>query len=323
MNFGNLNTSAPSGFSFGAPITSTAQGATSFGSTGGGDAGAAKLPEPAKQPAKLGGFSLGSLPAATSTSTLTTTSTPAPISFGSQPTLKLGATTTTAAATTASTTEAPKPAGAVTSLTSATKTTDSTPATQSSQLNFSQLEEYINKWTLELEEQEKNFTNQATQINAWDKLLIANNDKIVALNDAVQKVKADQTTLEQELEFIATQHAELEESIAPLQKEFMNMPQVDIERTQTYLMVENLDTQLKQMSEDLKEVIDYLNEANKVQDNNDPIVQIGKILNAHMSSLQWIESTSSSVTQQLEEISKMHDSLRRDSERSFRLTYYE
>lgn len=36
-------------------------------------------------------------------------------------------------------------------------------------------------------------------------------------------------------------------------------------------MVENLDTQLKQMSEDLKEVIDYLNEANKVQDNNDPV----------------------------------------------------
>lgn len=63
--------------------------------------------------------------------------------------------------------------------------------------------------------------------------LVLITSQIVALNDAVQKVKADQTTLEQELEFIATQHAELEESIAPLQKEFMNMPQVDIERTQT------------------------------------------------------------------------------------------
>lgn len=307
------NTTATTGFSFSAPITSNVQAATSFGATGGGDAGANKPAEPKEAPKT--GFSFGA-PAATAITT-------APLKFGAQvqPSAMFSTAATTSAAPAVTT--AQTQFGTTTSLATTTKTTDSTPASQSSQLNFSQLEEYINKWTLELEEQEKVFTNQATQINAWDKLLIANNDKIVALNDAVQEVKASQQTLEQELEFIATQHAELEESVAPLQKEFTNMPQVDIERTQTYLLVENLDTQLKQMSEDLKEVIDYLNEANKVQDNNDPIVQIGKILNAHMSSLQWIESSSSNIASQLDEISKMHDSLRRDSERSFRLTYYE
>jgi len=125
------------------------------------------------------------------------------------------------------------------------------------------------------------FTEQATQINAWDKLLISNNQKIVELNDAVKKVKTDQQVLDQELEFIATQQKELEDSLAPLEKEFVNLPRVDMERSQTYLMVENLDTQLKQMSEDLKEIIDNLNEANKGQDTTDPIIQIGKILNAH------------------------------------------
>jgi nuclear pore complex protein Nup62 len=47
-----------------------------------------------------------------------------------------------------------------------------------SSITFAQLEETINKWTLELEEQEKTFINQATQINAWDRLLIANGEKV-------------------------------------------------------------------------------------------------------------------------------------------------
>ncbi|KAH8252705.1 hypothetical protein KR032_001448 [Drosophila birchii] len=202
--------------------------------------------------------------------------------------------------------------GAFANLTTETKTTDSAAVSTASQLSYNQLEEHINKWTLEFEEQEKVFTEQATQINAWDKLLISNNQKIVELNDAVKKVKTDQQVLDQELEFIATQHKELEESLAPLEKEFVNLPRVDMERSQTYLMVENLDTQLKQMSEDLKEIIDNLNETNKGQDTTDPIIQIGKIVNAHMSSLQWIESQSSNITKKLDEISKIHDSQKRD-----------
>lgn len=187
------------------------------------------------------------------------------------------------------------------------------------QLNFCQLEEHINKWTLELEEQEKMFTNQATQINAWDRVLIENSDKIVALNDAFKAVKIEQKALEQELEYIAAQHTELEECIKPLEKEMTNTQQFDPERQQTYSMADNLDTQLKQMGEDLKEVIEHLNEANKDRDPSDPIVQIGKILNAHMSSLQWIENSTSHITSKLENITKHQESLRRDNERSFRM----
>ncbi|KAH8400703.1 hypothetical protein KR009_000521 [Drosophila setifemur] len=202
--------------------------------------------------------------------------------------------------------------GAFANLTTETKTTDSAAISTATQLSYNQLEEHINKWTLEFEEQEKVFTEQATQINAWDKLLISNNHKIVELNDAVKKVKTDQQVLDQELEFIATQHKELEESLAPLEKEFVNLPRLDMERSQTYLMVENLDTQLKQMSEDLKEIIDNLNEANKGQDTTDPIIQIGKILNAHMSSLQWIETQSSNICRKLDDIGKIHDTQKRD-----------
>ncbi len=59
-------------------------------------------------------------------------------------------------------------------------------------MNYRQLEEAINKWTLDLEEHEKIFLSQATQVNAWDMMLVANGEKIVKLNETVEKVKADQ-----------------------------------------------------------------------------------------------------------------------------------
>jgi nuclear pore complex protein Nup62 len=48
----------------------------------------------------------------------------------------------------------------------------------SSSINFCQLEESINKWNIDLDEQEKVFMNQATQVNAWDRLLIGNGEKV-------------------------------------------------------------------------------------------------------------------------------------------------
>lgn len=212
--------------------------------------------------------------------------------------------------------------GTTATLSSAPTTTLSSVPASTNQLNFCQLEELINKWTLELEEQEKIFMNQATQVNSWDNMLITNNNKIMAINDAVEKVKIEQQALEQELEFISAQHSELDDCIKPLQDEFTKSSHIDVEKAQTYILAENLDTQLRQMSEDLKEVIEHLNEANKNDNaNDDPIVQIGLILNAHMSSLQWIESSASQITSQIDNISKMHDSLKRDNEKTFRLTY--
>lgn len=46
------------------------------------------------------------------------------------------------------------------------------------QMTFSQIEEMINKYTSELEEQEKVFINQATQVNSWDNLLNTNSKKV-------------------------------------------------------------------------------------------------------------------------------------------------
>lgn len=323
----NSKAQAPPAFGFGlgsgtasAPLTLGTQAAANPSSTTSATATGTSAAPPA-----FGGFT--AQPAASVVPTIATSApNTAATTTGLLGGSGLGAPKTTAAATTTLTAApsaiaptqgaAPAPTlstgGAFANLTTETKTTDSSAVSTASQLSYHQLEEHINKWTLEFEEQEKVFTEQATQINAWDKLLISNNGKIVELNDAVKKVKTDQQVLDQELEFIATQQKELEDSLGPLEKEFVNLPRVDMERSQTYLMVENLDTQLKQMSEDLKEIIDNLNEANKGQDTTDPIIQIGKILNAHMNSLQWIESQSTNISKKLEDIGKIQDSQKRD-----------
>ncbi|KAI5634179.1 hypothetical protein NE865_13097 [Phthorimaea operculella] len=294
--------------------------------------------------------------------------------------------------------------------TATTTTAAAAPPQPFTQISFAQLEENINKWTLELEEQEKTFINQATQINAWDRLLIANGEKIVELNDAVETVKNDQQSLEHELDFVLAQQKELEDLLAPMEKqlledsgdrmrdperehisehevEFVLAQQKELEdllapmekqlledsgdrmrdperehisssehelyfvlaqqneledllapmekqlledsgdrmrdpeREHMYSLAENLDTQLRQMSEDLKEVIEHLNETNRSQDSNDPIVQIGRILNAHMSSMQWIDNSIAQIAAKLDQLKATHDTLRKDNERSFNLTY--
>lgn len=215
------------------------------------------------------------------------------------------------------TTSAPPLTNSTQSTASVTNTLQAAPTLPTNQMNFYTLEEQINKYTLELAEQEKIFTNQATQVNAWDSILLKNGEKIVELNKAVEKIKGDQSSMEQELDFIIAQQAELEESILPLEQELAKIPQqIDIDRSQTYLMAETLDSQLKQMAEDLKEVIEHLNEANKFADPSDPMIQIGKILNAHFTSLQWIEDKTQSVNNRLEEISKMSSMYQKD--RTFR-----
>ena len=61
----------------------------------------------------------------------------------------------------------------------------------------------------------------------------------------------------------------------------------DTSRIEMYKLLIEVDNQLKLMSIDLRDIIKRLNDTNV--NVNDPVAQIGKILNAHMDSLNWIE----------------------------------
>ena len=120
-------------------------------------------------------------------------------------------------------------------------------------MTYGQLDGLVNKWSLELEDQEKHFLHQATLANAWDYTLMKNGEKITALHGEVEKVKLFQKRLEQELDFILSQQKELKDLLIPLEESLKDhsgsvYPQYIDEHEKTYKLAENVDAQLKQMT---------------------------------------------------------------------------
>ncbi|XP_071023902.1 nuclear pore glycoprotein p62-like [Oncorhynchus clarkii lewisi] len=194
-------------------------------------------------------------------------------------------------------------------------------------MSYAQLEGLINKWSLELEDQERHFLQQATQVNAWDRTLVENGEKITSLHREMEKVKLDQRRLDQELDFILSQQKELEDLLSPLEESVKEqsgtiyMQNADEERERTYKLAENVDAQLKRMSQDLKEIIEHLNTSCGPADTSDPLQQICKILNAHMDSLQWIDQNSVLLQRRVEDVSKLCDNRRKEQEKTLRITF--
>ena len=52
--------------------------------------------------------------------------------------------------------------------------------------HFKSLEETVDKWLHDLNEQEKIFLNQAAQVNMWDRQLIENGEKISETHNEVR-----------------------------------------------------------------------------------------------------------------------------------------
>lgn len=79
----------------------------------------------------------------------------------------------------------------------------------------------------------------------------------------------------------------------------------DMEREQMLQMSVDIDDQLNGMMSTLKEMVEKLNKAQKdVFDDQDPMVQIMKVLNVHHHSLQWIESHSGKITKEISQLAK-------------------
>lgn len=198
-------------------------------------------------------------------------------------------------------------------------------------LSFRQLEEMINKWSVDLDEQEKAFLTQASLVASWDRLLVSNGEKIVSLSESVERVKQDQSRLESELDFVRAQQRELEEMLLPLEDALAQEAQqagggaanggatYDAERERTFQLAETIDSQMRRLSDDLKEIIERINSSSRQNEtNSDPISMIARILNAHTDALQWAETNCTTLQRKMDDINQTLEQQRRDQERSYR-----
>ncbi|EEP76897.1 predicted protein [Uncinocarpus reesii 1704] len=299
---------AQSTFSF-PPTTATQHApATTAPATGGlfGGGGATKTSAPSDastaatttQAPAMSIFSLtkppGTTSAAPSLGTPATTSAPAVTA----PTT----TTTTAPTTSAPSTTAPATSAAGTAALGASTVGPPPPA--QSRLKNKTMDEIITRWATDLTKYQKEFQEQAEQVAEWDRMLVENGSKVQKLyGNTVDAERATQE-VERQLAAVEGQQDELSSWLDRYEQEVESLlsKQVgagdslqgpDQERERTYKLAERLSERLNDMGQDLTSMIEEVNSAStnlsKTSKADEPISQIVRILNSHLSQLQLID----------------------------------
>ncbi|KAI8635124.1 Nsp1-like C-terminal region-domain-containing protein [Xylariaceae sp. FL1651] len=189
--------------------------------------------------------------------------------------------TTTAPATNSVFGNAPKVTTTDTTLGAST----SGPTSSMARLKNRTMDEILNRWATDLSKYQKDFKEQASQTAAWDRLLVENGEKI-------QKFRE----VERHLVTVESQQEELE---SWLDKYEVELAGPDQERERTYKLAEKITERLDEMGRDLSKMIKEINDisgtVSKGSKPDDPLSQIVRVLNGHLTQLQWIDTNAAAL----------------------------
>ncbi|TPX68215.1 hypothetical protein SpCBS45565_g03258 [Spizellomyces sp. 'palustris'] len=338
----STTTSGAVGLNFGRSLSTPSLGATSgptMGSSigtsasGAGTPGSAPALQPTAKPANppLGGF----LPPATKPLTTQSPATPAANKIAKAPAgtpgpLKLGdlATPSTSAATGA-TSGAP-----------ATKAGET--ATAQAELSFSTLknrtmEEILQRWNQELDQCTKEFHRQAVEVQNWDRIILENSYSISKLCEQLNEAEGLQKEIDDNLGYISSQQNSLDSALTQydadlqriIQNEMASMQNrhshADEERERAYSLSESLNLQLDEMASQLSVLIGEINASKGEEidgglgstgdgdsllgdgEEPSPVGAIVRILNEHLSSLEWLDSSTADLAQKVQNLVRTSD----------------
>ncbi|RUS19190.1 Nsp1-like C-terminal region-domain-containing protein [Endogone sp. FLAS-F59071] len=252
-------------------------------------------------------------------------------------------TTTAAAAPSLTTTTAAAPALTTTPATPATSASASASvsAPVPSSLKNKTMEDIVNKWTTDLNTYTREFHRQAAEVAEWDMVLITNGNKISKLYAEVLQAEGAQSTIDHNLDYIEQQQQELanvleeyeghirgifDQSSSNAGQSGVGGPEgtqpADEEREKAYDLAESLNKQLDEMGKGLGVMIEEINKMGGPsgggtggdEDGEDAVAQIVKILNAHLTSLQWIDNTSMSLQQKVQDVARLQEMAAREQE---------
>ncbi|KAJ5888337.1 hypothetical protein N7495_008378 [Penicillium taxi] len=290
----------------------------SLGTLGGGSSttplGAAKPSFPS-----LGGASIATTGAAASPAT-TTPSAPKSL-FGSAVSSTPNATPSFLTPSTGATPAAAKPA--FPSLGGQSTTGPAPPA--QSRLKNKTMDEIITRWATDLTKYQKDFREQAEKVAEWDRLLVENASKVQKLYGSTVDAERATQEVERQLASVEGQQDELSSWLDRYEREvdeMMTKQQVspgdalqgpDQERERTYKLAENLNERLDEMGKDLTSMIEEVNGASatlsKTNRADEPISQIVRILNSHLSQLQVIDQGTSELQVKVAAVQKAGQSI--------------
>ncbi|KAJ2103948.1 FG-nucleoporin nsp1 [Coemansia sp. S100] len=261
----------------------------------------------------FGGFKLSTTPvvsgAGSSDGKMTGTSTPSLglLGLGS---LNPAASTSTAPASAAATaTTGAGASAAVGKIENATTLTNA-------ELRGKTMEEIAHMWTSELMVQARAFHSQASTVSHWDRTLVQQGKRITELYDATMAVEAEQAALDKSLEHMEGQQNALmglldtyEGRLQDIVRNTTTHPaggkgaamSADEERDAVYSSAERLNMQMEELARRLTTLVE---DVNSISDSNaatngaegqrgsapaDPLDDIVKILNVHLTSLAWVD----------------------------------
>ncbi|CAG8689351.1 23662_t:CDS:10 [Cetraspora pellucida] len=185
-------------------------------------------------------------------------------------------------------------------LSSTTTTTATTSASDQipSWLKNNNIEGIIKKWTTDLDNCTKKFHNQVREVNQWDQKIIENNGRVTRLAEQLNKADSLQAEINTCLNGVEARQQELERVLTEYEEKFGDpsleaMNPLDKEREKTYELAESINQELDNMSQILSAMITDMN--------------LVKILNSHLTSLQWIDATANQLNARVQEAQSFLD----------------
>ncbi|MCJ1401902.1 FG-nucleoporin nsp1 [Xylographa trunciseda] len=199
-----------------------------------------------------------------------------------------------------------------------TSTSGPRPPAQSRLKNKS-MDEIITRWASDLSKYQKEFQRQALKVSEWDRMLVDNSEKIQKLYGSTLEAERATVEVERQLSVVENDQGELEywldhyerqvdELIATQVGQGDTLQGPDQERERTYKLAEKLADRLNEMGKDLTSMIENINDASsnlsKNSKSDDPLSQIVRVLNGHLSQLQQIDQGAASLQAKVLEAQK-------------------
>lgn len=172
------------------------------------------------------------------------------------------------------------------------------------------MDEIITRWATDLSKYQKEFKEQAGKVAEWDRMLVENGEKIQKLYTSTFEAERASHEIERQLASVESQQDELsawldryEGDLQELHNKQVNPSDQstgpDQERDRTYKLAEKLTDRLDDMGKDLTKMIKEINDMSgalsKGSKTDDPLSQIVRVLNGHLTQLQWIDTNAAAL----------------------------
>lgn len=190
------------------------------------------------------------------------------------------------------------------------------------------MDEIITRWATDLAKYQKDFKDQANKVASWDRLLVENGEKIQKLYLNTHEAEKASNEIDRQLQQVESNQDELEDWLTKYEKDVDEMYSKQIgpneqlggpdqERERTYKLAETLTDRLDEMGRDLGKMINEINDISgsisKGSKPDDPVSsphplpldlrltcglqlsQIVRVLNGHLSQLQWIDTNAAAL----------------------------